>query len=254
MIRHLLFHFSLLYFIAISPLQAQDYFFGLRINDVDLSNRSSSLNVDTSLIRPGSGQTTDRVDLEAVLHKKIAPSIYLITRIGFVSSEQTFQMVDLRGNNAGYVELYRKEESLSFRATFGLEKELLASKNVSLFIGSNIAFQQTGKERELLNVDYYKANLELDYTSSEQVLYPNTNALGLSINSSVFYFFNRVGIGLEFASRFNYWWQAGEVFQEPKIVDDMGNILSDIQISEQQTSAYFQRQLLFAVGLRYKIN
>lgn len=254
MIRYSTFYFFLFCFLTASSLQAQDYYFGLRVNDINLFNRSSSLNIDTLLARPGSGQTTDRIDLEVVVHKRVAPSVYLVARIGIISTERTFQRVDLRSNNAGYVKLYQKQESSGFRATFGLEKELLASENVNLFIGSNLAFRQTGRDREFLSVDYYNANGGLDYTSSELVLYPETNSLGLSINSSVFYFFNRVGIGLEFASRFNYWWQAGEVFQQPEIVDNTGNILSDIQISEQQTSALFQRQLLFAVGLRYKIN
>lgn len=233
----------------------QETQFGLRLNRLSTHTEEEVINVDTLLILPTELINRKAYDIDLFVRYEITPSVKAEARIGFISETSQQQFISLRDNgNRGYANGYSISRSAGFRLAFGLQKEILSKAQLVLSCGANLHYSHLISRPSKYRVDYYNEQSQYEYSQEESTKAPDTQEIGGALNVNAYYwFFNRLGIGLELDPRIRYQWQAGEVYERPRILDESGNILSSIELYRERTLSRTSIGTNISIGLQYKI-
>ena len=249
----LLFLVTCLILLSVSAY-GQETQFGLRLNRLSTYTENEVVNVDTLLVLPTELINRKAYDIDLFIRYEIAPSVKAEARIGFISETSQQQLTSLRANGRGYASGYSTSRSAGFRFKFGLQKEILSKANVILSCGANLQYSHLIAQPSQNKVDYYNEQSQYEYSSEKASKVPDTQEIGGALNVNVYYwFFNRLGIGLELEPRIRYQWQAGEVYERPRILDESGNILSSIELYRERTLSRTSIGSNISIGIQYKI-
>lgn len=240
-------------FVIWSGLPAQQFSIGLRVNRLSDYTQEQAIPTDgTSSVQYKQLQRTRYHDIELFAIKPIGEKTSLVARLGLI-----YYVLDTEGTIPrglrNYANFNAYHQSLGFRATTGLQREILNTANVAVSIGCNAFYQRMPEGLEQRQEYIHDENGVFQFRTEDETSVPAIESLGGALNLRLYYyFFDRVGLGLEIESRLSYQMQAGDAFFRRDNFDNNGNLSETTVWSRYRAESSISHFTFISIGAEYR--
>ena len=235
-------------------INAQNSSITVRNNFFTTVKNSETIDIDTLLIMPDDATTTKSFGFDIAYRKFTNDEDGFIFRLGMSKFLQKRDETELISNGAnGYREITFNQSSNTYFTGLGVFHQFFKSDKITATANAEAIFSYQPKTSYTFQVHNFNTEREFAGGNELTIGIPRTIGGGLNLSSNLYYqLFSNFSVGLEANLQFLYENQKGNMFENPKIIDDKGDVADELDIPHLIKENSISRQFYVSLGLQYQ--